>query len=215
MTFEQWFNQVGRIATAAGDSASRLIPDAFREQYFDRGLTPEEAWAEFEVQEEQYYTESNRRFEAATHGTVPWSLDGWLEAIDWHIRLRNTPKDDWPSLQRNKPFHVVDENGDIGPECTFNPYDADNQLAEYFQTKYANPNHWVSHYMRYCQIREFLRKHKGQLLKLGLVQADGNISPDLLSALCELPFSRQRRTAKGDVTWDFDYREVLQRAGLR
>jgi len=143
----------------------------------------------------------NRQIRRITTGSIPWSVSGYLEALQWRAAL-SRPRDDW-DLSPSGPIDL------FGESLTFDPHKSGHQFFRWLARRYDPEVAW-SHWWRCVVIDEWGTAKLGKLIAWGLIRQDkaGRLetSRALLQALVALPYSRKLRN--GDRT--FDLQEVLR-----
>ena len=149
----------------------------------------------------------------AFKGDIPWSLEEFNEAIEWEMKLRRTPQDDWDLSEMPKVNLCDEETGEV-EVLGFNKYHPVNQLARHFFSRYSDGDVAVSHLNRYIKIQQFLAAHCERLTVEGWLVRDCKMlryDSKLLHALCQITYTG-RVEEDGDVLEDFDYDDIVEMA---
>ena len=149
--------------------------------------------------------------EAACRGTVPWSLEGVMDVLEWADKLAQTPKDDWDLGRRS--VTIRDARDSEPTEMCIDMANPMNQLMMYLKEKW--PQQFPYHGLRFMRLMEFLHEHDALLIAEGLVREDDKreVSRPLLQALAELPFTKpSMEDGREEPSWKYDYALVTARA---
>ena len=149
----------------------------------------------------------------AFKGDIPWSFKDFNEIVEWEIKLRRTPQDDW-NLSEMPKLDILDEETGEVQVLGFNKYHPINQLARHFFSRYRNGDVAVSHLHRYIKVKQFLSKQRERLMVEDWMEKDGKMvgyDTRLLRALCQITYTG-RFEEDGESFKDFDYDDVVEMA---
>ena len=149
-------------------------------------------------------------------GTIPWTVEGYLEMAERITKLTNTPRDEWDPRPIEWP--VIDIEGERHVwELDIDEYG--KQIVKLFQQWYPGDATTVaSHWHRFDQIAIFLFDNRERLLREKLIEiSDGeiNVTTALLKVLVASPYEQPvRHDDPDDEDWTFHVDTVVRRAKM-
>lgn len=146
-------------------------------------------------------------------GEIPWTAAGYMEVVQFRMKLDRTPQDDWDLAPRRVAFEI---EGDV-EVFGLNMLMRENQIGVFIRDHYEDHTVAASQIMRYFEMNYFLKTHQPRFKREGFIRPDPEREPGrievndrLFQALAESRYTKTRGRGKHKFP-TFDLEAIIKR----